>query len=219
MAPTGEGIIVKVGDPVGSRGGKVIGITREFLTVREFFLAPDGARVYEDRQMNLGTEKADANQARRIRFKPGEKEPELVVDPVSPELVPVASGLKPGAGGQPGGALNLNQPNGNQPGALQPGAQPPGQLNQNLNQAPLNQPPGQPPGAQLQPPPKSNAPSAPQAAPSAGAGNAPPSAAGAGTPAGAAQPPGQAQSIGGVSSSSPFIQSIGGNGGAPAPIK
>src|SRR5690606_31519719 len=49
MAPpresqSSQGIIVKNGDPVGQRGGRILAIGDDFLTVREFTLAPDGTR-------------------------------------------------------------------------------------------------------------------------------------------------------------------------------
>ncbi|MEZ4742702.1 MAG: pilus assembly protein PilP [Bdellovibrionota bacterium] len=63
MTPKEEGIIVKVGDPIGNKGGKVFNIEDTFLKVREFTLAPDGTRQFEDSLMYLGNEHPDEKQA------------------------------------------------------------------------------------------------------------------------------------------------------------
>lgn len=48
MTPTMEGIIVKVGDLVGSGGGKVMSISESAVLVREFLIANDGTRQFSD---------------------------------------------------------------------------------------------------------------------------------------------------------------------------
>lgn len=73
-----QGIIVKNGDPVGNRGGKILGISDSYVTVREFTLAPDGTRQYEDQQLFMSG--AGEDPTGRIRFTPGEKTTELLID-------------------------------------------------------------------------------------------------------------------------------------------
>ena len=48
MTPGMEGIIVKVGDLVGSGGGKVMSINDATVVVREFLIANDGTRQFSD---------------------------------------------------------------------------------------------------------------------------------------------------------------------------
>ncbi len=75
----GEGIIIKNGDPIGTHGGKILGIGDDFLTVREFSLAPDGTRQYEDQQMYMGKRNPD-DQPGKIIFRPGAKETEVKIE-------------------------------------------------------------------------------------------------------------------------------------------
>jgi Tfp pilus assembly protein PilP len=72
LTPEGrsQGIVVKVGDPIGDRGGKIMDIGTEDITVREFSLAPDGTRQFEDRKMLIGRTKPEA-QKEKLVFKPG----------------------------------------------------------------------------------------------------------------------------------------------------
>ena len=73
----GQGIIVKVGDPVGNRGGKITSIGEEYVNVREFMLAPDGSRRYLDQKMQMGKKEVD-DLPRKIRFTPGAAHTTLV---------------------------------------------------------------------------------------------------------------------------------------------
>ena len=75
----GQGIIVKTGDPVGNRGGKITSIGEEYVNVREFMLAPDGSRRYLDQKMQMGKKEAD-DVPRKIRFTPGAARTTLVKD-------------------------------------------------------------------------------------------------------------------------------------------
>jgi Tfp pilus assembly protein PilP len=80
MTPQGEGIIVKGGDPIGSRGGKILGIGDDFLSIREFSLAPDGTRQFQDEQKFLkGTRKSKVVSG-TIRFPPGEDSTTVLLD-------------------------------------------------------------------------------------------------------------------------------------------
>lgn len=56
MTPKDEGVIVTVGDLVGNKGGKIVGIAPKSIKIREFTLAPDGTRQFEDYQIYLGDE-------------------------------------------------------------------------------------------------------------------------------------------------------------------
>lgn len=113
----GQGIIVKNGDPIGTRGGKILGIGDDFLTVREFMLALDGTRQYEDQQMYMGTRNPDENPG-KIIFKPGEAKTEVQMGASTP-VVPVGTdptvkpmgdsqGLGP-SGSQPNAGVQANQ--------------------------------------------------------------------------------------------------------------
>lgn len=75
----GQGVIVRAGDPIGNRGGKILAIANDFIAVREFFLAPDGIRQYEDRRM-LMTITPPERQPAHLLFKPGERLPKEVSD-------------------------------------------------------------------------------------------------------------------------------------------
>ena len=75
----GQGIIVKTGDPVGNRGGKITSIGEEYVNVREFMLAPDGSRRYLDQKMQMGKKEAE-DVPRKIRFTPGAARTTLVVE-------------------------------------------------------------------------------------------------------------------------------------------
>jgi Tfp pilus assembly protein PilP len=75
----GQGVIVRAGDPIGNRGGKILAIANDFIAVREFFLAPDGIRQYEDRRM-LMTITPPEKQPAHLLFKPGERLPKEVSD-------------------------------------------------------------------------------------------------------------------------------------------
>jgi Tfp pilus assembly protein PilP len=75
----GQGVIVRAGDPIGNRGGKILAIANDFIAVREFFLAPDGIRQYEDRRM-LMTITPPERQPAHLLFKPGERVPKEVTD-------------------------------------------------------------------------------------------------------------------------------------------
>lgn len=75
----GLGVIVRAGDPIGNRGGKILAIANDFIAVREFFLAPDGIRQYEDRRM-LMTITPPERQPAHLLFKPGERLPKEVSD-------------------------------------------------------------------------------------------------------------------------------------------
>ncbi len=125
----GLGIIVRVGDPIGKRGGKIIAIANDYLTVREFSLALDGTRQYEDQQMYMGRWSSGLEVNGKIKFNPGQKDVEVVVkdepgdelkfeDPPAkaghglpqPEAQPVAGGELEQPKAEVGGALDQDKP-------------------------------------------------------------------------------------------------------------
>lgn len=73
--PTNEGVVVQEGDPMGLRGGKVIGVFDDHVVVREFDLVADGTRQFEDVKVYLVGKRPKRNG--KIVFKPG-SEPEYV---------------------------------------------------------------------------------------------------------------------------------------------
>jgi hypothetical protein len=73
------GVVIRTGDPIGNRGGKVLGIGRDYLIVREFTLAPDGTRQYDDRQIYLGGQASEEPPA-KLRFQPGSTTPEVIYE-------------------------------------------------------------------------------------------------------------------------------------------
>lgn len=79
MTPNEEGIVSRVGDLIGSRGGKIIQITAAGIKVREFSISPDGTRQFEDADLYLGVDDGSNN---------GQKTAKPVLD-----LAPVASAL------------------------------------------------------------------------------------------------------------------------------
>jgi len=75
------GVVVKVGDPIGNSGGKVVAINKDGMTVREFHLAPDGSRIYEDRFLMLGDKPPIPLVSGNVVFRPGD-DTGIVVDPI-----------------------------------------------------------------------------------------------------------------------------------------
>jgi Tfp pilus assembly protein PilP len=51
--PTGQGVVVQIGDPMGIRAGKIISINSDHLMVREFEISFDGTRQFEDKEVWL----------------------------------------------------------------------------------------------------------------------------------------------------------------------
>jgi Tfp pilus assembly protein PilP len=51
--PTGQGVVVQIGDPMGIKAGKVISINNDYLMVREFEISYDGTRQFEDKKVWL----------------------------------------------------------------------------------------------------------------------------------------------------------------------
>ena len=51
--PTGQGVVVQIGDPMGIRAGKIISINSDHLMVREFEISFDGTRQFEDKKVWL----------------------------------------------------------------------------------------------------------------------------------------------------------------------
>jgi len=100
MTPKEEGIIIHAGDPIGKRSGKILSIHEEHIVAREFTVAPDGTRQFEDIPVTLGSGTA---------FALAEK------NPISPEFVnsqhyspPSGSGI-PGMPDAPAGIIPTSQ--------------------------------------------------------------------------------------------------------------
>lgn len=70
-------VTVKIGDPIGNRGGKVLAIGPKTVTIREFMLGQDGTRQYDDLEMFLGVPDDRATGA-RIRFEPGSNKTTII---------------------------------------------------------------------------------------------------------------------------------------------
>lgn len=81
--PQNEGVVVQEGDPMGLRGGKVIGINDDFVTVREFDLVADGTRQFEDIKVFLTGKKP--KEGGKIVFKAG-AEPVIVEPEVAAKI-------------------------------------------------------------------------------------------------------------------------------------
>ena len=112
----GQGIIVKAGDPIGNRGGRILAIGSEFLTVREFYLAPDGTRQFEDRRLPMTVTPADQRPARLV-FKPGEIKPKQVFEGEELELGTGSEGKRPNdAGGKKAGMIQVQPARDGSPG-------------------------------------------------------------------------------------------------------
>ncbi len=100
----GQGIIVKIGDSIGNRGGKIQAIGDDFMTVREFLLAQDGTRQFEDKLMFMGKRVPDEPSG-KILFTPGSTDTKVILDNGQDDGDGVKEpGAKPGAAGNPGGA-------------------------------------------------------------------------------------------------------------------
>ena len=148
---TAQGIIVKAGDPVGSRGGKVLSIGTDFLTIREFTLAPDGTRQYEDQQMHMDGG-IPAEPMGRIRFEPGKKDTQVIMENAEgavvrpPQELGLGVGLpvmrRQGAMNSGGGQISSTL------GANQFDTQPPTPVTQNLTPPTAFVPPPAGPKAQ-----------------------------------------------------------------------
>ncbi|MBP6217420.1 MAG: pilus assembly protein PilP [Oligoflexales bacterium] len=68
MTPKDEGVVVTTGDSLGRRGGKIVKIDDDKVIVREFSLASDGTRQFEDQQIWLGAQKPE-EQEKSIRMR------------------------------------------------------------------------------------------------------------------------------------------------------
>lgn len=68
MTPKGQGIIVKVGDPISA--GKVMTIDADGVTTRQYQIRRDGAREFTDRSLLLNSERSGTG---KIILRPGEK--------------------------------------------------------------------------------------------------------------------------------------------------
>lgn len=71
LTPKGEGIIAKVEDPIGRRGGKITDISDAGVKVREFSLAADGTRQFDDSLLPFTVANADKDD--KIIMRPGDK--------------------------------------------------------------------------------------------------------------------------------------------------
>jgi Tfp pilus assembly protein PilP len=81
--PANHGIEAKLGDPVGSSGGRIMSITPESVIVREFSVRVDGTREYRDIPLHMGSEAPGAQVQNdkvggRLILRPGASQPEIV---------------------------------------------------------------------------------------------------------------------------------------------
>lgn len=88
MTEEKEGVIIKVGDPIGRHGGKVLVVGDQSITVREIMYSPDGLRQFEDVEMPL--QRSDAEEGA------GSVRPAI-------KLLPGLNGAKGDLGNNPGG--------------------------------------------------------------------------------------------------------------------
>ncbi len=58
--PKDEGVVVSLGDYAGAHGGKVVDIQEDRVVVREFRIAPDGTRLFQDSSLWMARETVDA---------------------------------------------------------------------------------------------------------------------------------------------------------------
>jgi len=111
-----QGIIIKVDDPIGNAGGKVLTIGKDFVTVREFSLGLDGAWKYKDRTMYFRDRKTET-MARKIRFTPG-KDGTTIVDDKGVDFKKLLQEEKSKSGAQGfGGGIGMGGTAPNFPGA------------------------------------------------------------------------------------------------------
>lgn len=109
-----QGIIVKISDPVGNKGGKVIDIGNDYITVREFTLAKDGTRQFEDKQMHLVSQYMRGNQG-VLRFSPGKEGAEVVDEQLVPQATEEELGLGDSRERAEINKINAQPPNGAEP--------------------------------------------------------------------------------------------------------
>jgi Tfp pilus assembly protein PilP len=82
--PTGQGVVVQIGDPMGIKAGKVISINNDYLMVREFEISYDGTRQFEDKKvwlkgrqpeslglLNLSSEGANSTSTNKVSGQNG----------------------------------------------------------------------------------------------------------------------------------------------------
>jgi len=50
-SPGGQGVVVKLDDPIGKKGGKLLEIREDNIVIREFTVAFDGTRQFEDKNL------------------------------------------------------------------------------------------------------------------------------------------------------------------------
>ncbi|RYF44908.1 MAG: hypothetical protein EOO38_16985 [Cytophagaceae bacterium] len=100
--PSGEGIVVKVGDPISS--GKVIQIDKEAIVARLYRLKKDGVRDYEDKRISFGAAVASVKGVIKLepgkdaQF-PGDKPADTVANPFKMDTAAApAAGTAPAGG-------------------------------------------------------------------------------------------------------------------------
>ena len=95
VTPDKQGIVAKVGDPIGL-SGKILKIFDNKLSTRQYTIREDGSREFEDRFLWLGLPE-ESEQKKKIILTPG-KDPMMDVDG---KLVPLITkdGAAPSSGG------------------------------------------------------------------------------------------------------------------------
>lgn len=71
MGGNGQGVIAKIGDPIGL-AGKIIDINHNGIMTRQFRLRSDGAREYSDVNLPFNSESTTQTDASRVVLNPGQ---------------------------------------------------------------------------------------------------------------------------------------------------
>ncbi len=72
--PVGEGVVVQMGDSIGMKAGKVIAISDDSVSVREFEISFDGTRQFQDLKLWISGKKPKENEFIRLGVQEQRKE-------------------------------------------------------------------------------------------------------------------------------------------------
>ncbi|MEI8025098.1 MAG: pilus assembly protein PilP [Pseudomonadota bacterium] len=92
--PSGEGVVVQMGDSIGMKAGKVIAISDTFVSVREFEISFDGTRQFQDQKLWITGKKPKENEFIRLGAQEQTKEKSDGVEPQRP-VTPIGSASNP----------------------------------------------------------------------------------------------------------------------------
>lgn len=88
--PSGEGVVVQIGDSIGMKAGKVIAISDAFVSVREFEISFDGTRQFQDQKLWITGKKPKENVFIRLGSQEQTTEKSDGVEPQRP-VTPIGS--------------------------------------------------------------------------------------------------------------------------------